>query len=38
MSEEQMNFGIVAIIFNVAYFDGASVLVCAEMMTKSAPK
>ena len=32
-SREQINFGIVAIIFNVVYFDGDSVPVCADVMT-----
>ena len=33
-----MNFGIVATIFNVLYFDGGSVPVCVDVMTKSTPK
>ena len=33
-----MNFGIVAIFFNFLYFDGGSVPVCVDVMTKSASK
>ena len=32
-----MNFEIVAIIFNVVYFDSDGVPVCVDVMTKSAP-